>query len=315
MKRILFIALTFLVSQTVFANLNTSKSVIDSSAPKFTEGILFTRVSFPGNVMNEALMKIDFEKGNSKEQLQQLQSSTNNEAYAKKMQESMESMSPEEKAAMGSMMMAAMMSPLYAKIYISGNEVLAKANAINYRLESYMNAGTGIGRMVAVSNDESQNASIRFTSNNIKKVWEKTEVSPEQYTFQVLTEKGSVAGHSCKKAVYTLKNSTNQASSPFQASPAYKLIVWYSDDFSAAINFLHPFYFHLDKGILKIEVHYDKKGKNKMLYEVTGSKPQKLNAQNFQLSSVEPVIDYDTEPMKASMNMLAVFMSQPGSAE
>jgi hypothetical protein len=65
----------------------------------------------------------------------------------------------------------------------------------------------------------------------------------------------------------------------------------------------------LDKGILKIEVHYDKKGRNKLLYEVTHIEAKALTEKDFIVSGVKPVIDWDANPEQASMNVLSVMMS------
>lgn len=273
----------------------------------FTEGVLYTRVSFPGNIMNELLAKIDFEKGNVPEQLKELQRATASKAYTDKVAAQLNTMTADEKASMGTIMMAAMMSPLYAKIHYTEGQVLAKANALNYSMESYMHTGQGKGKMVVISNDKNKDAAIEFSAANMRNIWEKEEVDAGKYEMKHLNEQEIVAGYLCKKVVYT-NNNTGTTDKFGLAKKAYKIIAWYNPEISADINFLHPFYFQLDKGILKIEVHYDTKGKNKMLYEVTRMEQKKLTASDFAVTPVMPVVNWDTHQAQASMNMLAVMM-------
>jgi hypothetical protein len=278
----------------------------------FTEGVLYTRVSFPGNIMNELLSKIDFEKGNILEQLKELQRATASKAYADKVSAQLKTMTAAEKASMGGMLMAAMMSPLYAKINYTEGQVLAKANALNYTMESYMNTRQGKGKMVVISNNKNQDAAIEFSAANMRSVWEKEEVDALKYDVNELAGQEMVAGNLCKKVVYTYKKDAAVSSSRL-VKPAYKLTVWYAPQISADINFLHPFYFQLDKGILKIEVQYDTSGKNRMVYEVTRLEPKKLTTSDFAVTPVMPVVNWDTNQAQASMNMLAVMMSSSGT--
>jgi hypothetical protein len=256
------------------------------------------------------LSRIDFEKGNISEQLKALQTSTNSKAYTDKMAAQLNTMTMEERANMGSMMMAAMMSPLYARIYYTDGKVLAKANAMNYSMESLMNIKDGTGNMVVISNDKSKEAAIEFSAANMKKVWEKEEIDADKYEMKFSPDQEQIAGYWCKKVTYTYKERTGIKS--VFGKQAYKVIVWYSPEINQDINFLHPFYFQLDKGILKIEVHYDKGGKCRMLYEVTGIEPKSLSEKDFLLTPVEPVVNWDTNQITASMNILNVIMSGSG---
>ena len=291
---------------------NIAVTSADTSIRKaFTEGILYTRVSFPGNILNELLSKIDFEKGNIPEQLKELQQATTSNAYAEKAAAQLKTMTADESASMGAMMMGALMSPLYAKIYYTGGKVLAKANALNYSMESYMNTGSGKGKMVVIANDKRNEAAIEFSAASMSHVWEKEKVDAEKYEMKPLPEQEKVAGYLCRKVVYTRKKS--EAASTSLIKPAYKLVVWYAPEMSPDINFLHPFYFQLDKGILKVEVHYDTNGKNKMLYEVTRAEQKPLAENDFAVTPVEPVLNWDTNQTQASMNVLSVMMSTPGA--
>jgi hypothetical protein len=269
----------------------------------FEEGILYTRVSYPGNILNDLLSGIDFSKNNIQDQIRNLQQKTNSTEYAEEIQKKMSTLSEEEKTAMGKMMMGIMFSPLYAKIYVSKKEVLAKTTALNYTMESYMDIQNEKGRMNVLSNNSAEKAAIQFSAKSMKEVWEKEEVGPSKYNIKAIPGTTNIAGYPCSQTIYTYKTKT-----PLQKAP-YKLIVWHSNEIGKEINFFHPFYFEIDKGILKIEVQYDHAGKVKMVYEVTGSESKKLSGTDFQLTSINPVLNWDTNQAEASMKILQAMMS------
>ncbi len=276
-------------------------------AKKFHEGILYTKVSFPGNILNDLLAEIDFSRSDIRDQMKKLQSKTNSVAYSESVQKTMSKLSEEEKNAMGKMMMGIMLSPMYAKIYVSDKAVLAKASAINYTMESYMDNQAGKGRMNVLSNNSEENAAIEFSAGRMKEVWEKEEVGPSKYTLKELPGTTTIAGYACNQTVYTYKLS-DKSETALSKAP-HKLIVWHSNEIGKEINFFHPFYFEIDKGILKIEVQYDQAGKVKMIYEVTGTEVKKLSAADFRLTDVKPVLNWDTNQAEASMKILQAMMA------
>lgn len=292
-------------------NLTTSNPVEftsrDNFAENFQEGILYTKVSFPGNILNELLSEIDFSKPDIQTQLKKLQQKTNSHKYAEKLQKQMNTLSEEEKTAMGKMMMGIMLSPLYAKIYVSKKEVLAKATALNYTMESYMDNQAGIGRMNVLSINSGENAAIKFSAKSMKEVWDKEEVGPGNYHMKEITETTSIAGYNCNQTVYTCKQ-TNKVNTALSKAP-YKVIVWHTNEIGKEINFFHPFYFEIETGILKIEVHYDQAGKVKMIYEVTQAESKKLSPADFQLTSIQPVLNWDNNQTEASMKILQAMMA------
>lgn len=299
-----FLLLTISFSTTIQA----APGVADTTQPvNFTEGVLYTRVSFPGNPINELLAALDFSKGDVQGQLKALQDVQKSEAYAKKAADLISKMSAEEQQAMGFMMMGVFMSPLYATIYFDGEKAMAKAYALNYTLESFMNTTAGNGKMIAVSADKSHAAAIQFSAKSLKDAWQKETADAEHYDIQWLkTTTEKVAGVRCQKVVYTRKAGGNSHGGQ---QTAQKLIAWYAPEVSDRINFAHPFYLNIPHGVLKIEVHYDKGGKNRMVYEVTKIEQKKLNATHFEMTDIQPVVDWDTNQIQASMNMLNVFMS------
>jgi hypothetical protein len=279
----------------------------DYSVKKFDEGILYTKVSFPGNVLNDFLSEIDFSRSDIQDQMKKLQQKTNSMEYAEKVREKMDALSAEEKTAMGKMMMGIMFSPLYARIYVSNKEVLAKATALNYTMESYMDNQNGMGRMNVLSNNSSETAAIEFSAKSMKEVWEKEEIGPSRYSIKDLQGKTTIAGYDCNQTVYTYKLA-DKSQTALSKAP-HKLIVWHSDQIGKEINFFHPFYFEINKGILKIEVQYDQAGKVKIIYEVTGTEVKKLSAADFRLTAVEPVLNWDINQAEASMKILQAMMA------
>lgn len=299
-----------LITSCTAAAAKETNRMSDTTKPLlFSEGIMHTRISFPSNPLNELLSSVDFTKGDVQSQLRNLQNAQQNEAYARKVKAQVDKMAATEKQAMTQMMMAALMSPLYTTIYFDKEKALAKAYALNYRLESFMNVQEGKGKMVAITNDNSNSAAITFSASNLQKAWQKESADAEHYNIQWLNVVEKVGGIPCNKVVYTRKAGKNSSGQLL----AYKLIAWYSPQLSNRINFAHPFYLDIPHGILKIEIHYDVSGKNRMVYEVASIDQKKLSAQDFILTDIQPVLDWDANQVQASMNMLNVFMSQGGS--
>jgi hypothetical protein len=305
MLRFLFFAALFSLYTPAWAT-DANKRADTTKLPAVSEGVLHTRVSFPNNPMNELLSSIDITKGNIQGQLSSLQEAQKREAYSKKIQSQIDKMSAAEQQAMGQIVMAALMSPLHATIYFDNEKALAKAYALNYTLESFMNTQEGRGKMVAIANDNSNAAAITFSAKNLQEAWQKEHVDAEQYNMQWLNTIEAVSGYPCKKIVYTRKSGKDKENQLV----AYKVIAWYTPQINNRINFAHPFYLDIPYGVLKIEVLYDEGGKNRMVYEVTGIEPKRVNASDFTLTDIQPVVDWDTHQAEASINMLNVLMSQ-----
>ncbi|AFD09015.1 hypothetical protein [Solitalea canadensis] len=284
-------------------------SPVYSQGSRFEEGILATRVSFPGTPLGDYFSKLALNEsgaGQSKETQKDLKLQEGN------YQSLLEGLTEEEKATAGTMMLSAMMTPYYAKIYYSKEKVLAKAVALNYRLESFMNMAEKKGMMTAFSKDETNSFGITFSAEEIKKVWQKEEVKPENYAIQQSPNREPVIGYQCIKTIYTYKKG-KQASSYPSANLPYKIIVWSSPQFDASLNFLHPLYLDIPHGILKIEIQYDVKAKFRMVYEVTNAIAKKLAESDYQMKPVENIVDWGENPMAASTGMLSILFS--GSEE
>lgn len=286
-----------------------SYSSVFAQATHFDEGVLVTRVSFPGSVFNEYFSKLvaGESNGNSSGQNQEDQM-----AQAKHFQSLFDKLSEEDKARTGTMMMGAMMTPYYAKIYFSREKALAKAVAMNYRMESFMNMEEKKGLMAAFSKNDGKNFAISFTADQIKKVWQKEEVTPENYTIVQSLTKEPVIGFQCIKTIYTYKKG-KKAANILSSDPPYKIVVWSSPQFDTSLNFFHPLYLDIPHGILKIEVQYDAQSKIKMLYEVVSVTAKHLAESDFIMSPTESVVDWDKDPMAASTGMLSILFS--GSEE
>lgn len=285
----------------------TCSSVFAQGA-HFDEGILVTRVSFPGSVFNDYFSKlVASEKNGNAGQNQDDQM-----AQAKHFQSLFDKLSEEDKARTGTMMMAAMMTPYYAQIYFSKEKALAKAVAMNYRMESFMNMEEKLGLMAAFSKNDEKNFAISFSADQIKKVWQKEEVSPENYTIVQSPIKEPVIGFQCIKTVYTYKKG-KQTANNLSSDPPYKIVVWSSPQFDTSLNFFHPLYLNIPHGILKIEVQYDAQSKIKMVYEVVSATAKQLNESDFGMTPTESVVDWDKDPTAASIGMLSILFS--GSEE
>src|SRR5690606_16655899 len=111
--------------------------------------------------------------------------------------------------------------------------------------------------------------------------WKSATITHEDYDIERLAEEEVVAGYTCKKAIYTLKNSAGVESSDNPRS----LVVYTSASMPKELNFQHPFYIPEDNGILKIDVTYDDAQQNKMVYEIVKVEPKQMEDQDFEIQS------------------------------
>ncbi len=105
--------------------------------------------------------------------MEQLQKNMSNSTYAAKAAAQIEAMSPGEQSIMGTMIMAAMMSPFCAKIKYAGHKVLANAFALNYSIQSYMDSEMQKGKMMIISADKKKEAAIEFSAGSMREISEK----------------------------------------------------------------------------------------------------------------------------------------------
>ncbi|MCB2410079.1 hypothetical protein [Hymenobacter lucidus] len=280
----------------------------------FTQGIITTRVSLPGNPYDKLLSKLDPAKGNIQGQMQQLAASLT-PAEQQQLQTEAAKLSP-------AMTIGAMMLPRKGTIYCRGQEARATTDALTYHLENYFNNATHKGLLLMASQSTPQTVNYTYDAASVKKTWQSIVVTAQDYTAKTSTETALVSGYPSQKTTYTLKPGAAETTSPEPGQLPNKptaLDVWTSAQIPQSLNFAHPVYVAETHGITRLVVYFDKERKQRMVYEFASVQPKAITDQDLKIKTTAPVLDYAKDEMQVGMKMLALMLGggpqQSGSDE
>jgi hypothetical protein len=282
---------------------NAFTLLINAQPKKFTEGIVYSRTSFPGHPLNDSLKKLDYESGDFLEQYGVIQD-------LKKHQKSIKEQD-EQGIKDAFFVSGIMVMPAYSKMYFTPTKTLIKTDALGYHQEVLINSENHTGKLVLADRDKTNQGTINFHTDDMQEVWQKYKVDAAQYSIQKTAETAVIAGYLCKKIIYTFggtSRGTGVSNYIINMLPL-KVTAWYSDDLPPSINLMHTLDFELQKAVLKFEVEYDKNKKNKMLVEVTKLAPQKIEEDKFDLAERAPVVEHKKKGYESGMMIMQVMMN------
>jgi len=295
------ILIVFLSISATFAN---AQQIANKPSPKnFSEGIIYSRTSFPGHPLNDSLKTLDFESGDFVDQYKVIDA-------LKKHQKSIKG-ETEQQIKDAFFVSGMMVIPAYSKMYFTSSKSLIKTDALGYHQETLINTFDNSGKLVLADRDKTNQGTIKFATKDIKEVLQKYQVNAEQYTIQKTAETALIAGYLCKKIVYTFGGTSRGAgvSNYIINLEPKKVTAWYTDDLPPSINLMHTLDFELQKAVLKYEVEYDKNKKNKMLVEIIKLEPKGIEPEKFELNDKAPVVEHKKNGTEASMMFMQVMMN------
>lgn len=286
----------------------TALLVATGSAPapvavaNFTQGVITTKVSLPGNPYDKMLSRIDPAKGDVKAQMHQLAASLT-PAEQQQFQAEAAKLSP-------AMTIGAMMLPRKGTIYCRGQEARATTDALTYHLENYFNNATGKGLLLMASQSAPQTVNYTYDAASVKKTWQSIVVTARDYTSKTTSETLLVAGYPSQKTTYTLKpGATETATEPGQMpTKPVALDVWTSAQIPQSLNFAHPVYVAEAHGITRLVVYFDKERKQRMVYEFASVQSKAITDQDLKIKTTAPVLDYAKDEMQVGMKMMALML-------
>ncbi len=282
---------------------SNSVSVKDKVYAKFTEGVVYSRTSFPGHPLNDSIKTLDFESSDFEEQYKVIDA-------LKKHQKSIKAEN-EQDVKDAFFISGMMILPAYSKMYYTPSKKLILTNALGYQQETFINSTNKTGKIFFADRDKTSQGTIHFNSENFNEVWQKYLINAAQYTIQKTTEIATIAGYPCKKIIYTFGGTSRGpgVSNYVINLLPLKVTAWYTDDLPPAINLMHTLNFELEKAVLKFEVEYDKNHKNRMLVEVIKLEPQKIDEEKFDLADKAPVVVYKKDNFESGMLVMQVMMN------
>ncbi|WP_460621315.1 hypothetical protein [Hymenobacter tenuis] len=285
----------------------SSPAPVGALPATFTQGIITTRVSLPGNPFDKLLSQIDPAKGNVQAQMQQL---------AMRMTPAEQQQFQAEAAKLDpAMAMGAMMLPRKGTIYLRGQEARVSTDGLSYHLENYFDGAKNSGILLLAAQASPEQVAYSYNAATLKKSWQTIVVTEEDYTLKTTTETSLVAGYPSLKTTYTLKpgaatSATNKPGATSQKPVA--LDVWTSAQIPQMLNFAHPVYVKEKHGITKLIVYFDKERKQRMLYEFASVQLKPVTPQDLQIKATTPILDYAKDEMQIGMKSLAIMLGGGG---
>ncbi|TGE24509.1 hypothetical protein E5K00_04665 [Hymenobacter aquaticus] len=269
----------------------------------FTQGVITTRVSMPGNPFDKLLSQVDPAKGNVQAQLQQLAARLS-PAEQQQLQAEAAQLSP-------ALTIGALMLPRKGTIYCRGKEARATTDALTYHLENYFNLATNKGLLRMASQSTPQTVNYTYDAASVKKTWQSIVVTAQDYTSKTSPETTPIAGYPSQKTTYTLKPGaaeTTPAAPGQMPSKPTALDVWTSAQIPQSLNFAHPVYVAEAHGITRLVVYFDKERKQRMVYEFASVQPKAITDQDLKITTTAPVLDYAKDEMQVGMQMLGLML-------
>ncbi|TGE28737.1 hypothetical protein [Hymenobacter metallicola] len=304
--RLLALSVLPLAAGLVAAGYAPVSSATTAPVANFTQGIITTKVSLPGNPYDKMLSKIDPAKGNIQAQIQQLMSSLT-PAEQQQFQAEAATLSP-------AMTIGALMLPRKGTIYCRAQEARATTDALTYHLENYFNHATQKGLLRMTSQSSPQTVNYTYDAATVKKTWQSIVVTTQDYTVKPSSETALVAGYPSQKTTYTLKPGAAEKATPEPGQLSNKptaLDVWTSAQIPQSLNFAHPVYVAEAHGITRLVVYFDKERKQRMVYEFASVQPKAITDQELKVATTAPVLDYAKDEMQVGMQMMALMLGGP----
>jgi hypothetical protein len=277
----------------------------------FTQGVITTRVSLPGNPYDKMLSQLDPAKGDLQGQMQRLAASLT-PAEQQQFQTEAAKLSP-------AMSMGALMLPRKGTIYCRGPQARATTDALTYHLENYFNSAQNKGLLLLASQAKPDKVAYTYDAATVKKTWQSIVVTEVDYTVKPTTETALIAGYPSQKTTYTLKNPAAAAPESGPGQPNQKpfaLDVWTSAQIPQTLNFAHPVYVKEKLGITKLVVYFDKERKQRMVYEFASVQRKPVTDQDLQIKTTGPVLDYAKDEMQIAGKSLGIMLGGgPGQSQ
>ena len=285
-----------------------AQTAVTAPPANFTQGVITTRVSLPGNPYDKLLSRLDPAKGNLQAQMQQVALGLT-PAEQQQFQAAAAKLPP-------ALAIGALMMPRNGTIYCKGPEARATTNALTYHLENYFNSATRQGLLLMASLASPEQVNYTYDAASVKNAWQRIVVTEVDYTVRRTAETALIAGYPSQKTTYTLKPGAAKAA-PAGPGPGQlpdkpvALDVWTSAQIPQLLNFAHPVYVQQADGITKLVVYFDPERKQQMVYEFARVQPRAVTAQELAIKTTAPVLDYAKDGMQVGMKAMAVMLGSP----
>jgi hypothetical protein len=255
----------------------------------FTEGVITTSITFPGNPLNEEMKKM----GNNFDV---------NKIRAMILETMKDTTDKDKGNAIERIMTIASMSvlPLKSQVFVTADKVLYKGESMAYKYDNLYQPADKTGKMIIYSRRDDDKIGITYAANSGSMIVNRPELSETAgYTVTPSKEERTIGGFLCKKIVYTKKENAKGAEG-MNMSPQ-RVELWYTTELPATLNLDQAFKINIEGAILRSEITMGKNAKMKMVYQVTAIQARMLTAKEMKLPEVEENYDADKDGKAASM--------------
>jgi hypothetical protein len=257
----------------------------------FTEGIIYSKATFPLHPIQPVLRRIDFNGDNISSQYIRLKDSLKLDPAG--FEDPM-------------FMSVIFLSPVSMKSTFEKNNSLIESQSLSYQLVNRIVSDSG-QFMIRPFNNNSEKIEVVYQPASIKKIWEKYEINESEFTIQDIPGTDVIAGYVCKKMSFNFNGTSSQVlPSRLIGNIPWKVTVWYSELFPPSINVQQPFYFNLPHGVLKTQAEFDKAGKNKIIYEVTRVVPKDVSNDYFKITPFVLPLKYPAQTEKITTGLMSI---------
>lgn len=259
----------------------------------FTEGVINTTITFPGNPMNEELKKMGGKFDIKK--FYGMMAGVMNDSTEK-----------DKSKAMAKMMNLASISilPVKNQLLYSSVKVLTHGEAMAYRYDNLFDKGSKKGSMVLYSRRNEEKIGYTYSTAVKGSMISRPEITDGMYLINATKEEKEIGGFKCKKVIYNKK--PGQAQGPESGLLPDQIVVWYTSELPAGLNFDQAFNIAVDGAIMRSEIILNKSSKMKMVYQITSIEARKIRPSEFNLPQVDEEFDLDTESRAAAMAFLRI---------
>lgn len=269
---------------------------MNNTEENFNEGKIDVAIHFPGNRLSEILNKVDPSKGDVQQQMQNLMKDLP-KAEAENIKKVMET-NP-------ILAMQIMFAPMLKnEIFVREDHALAKCDGLMYHLENKLNGENETGVVFIQSqHDKSKQLTFEYDKDYFGEIQLQTRIDMDLYDREQTNDTDVIAGYTCTKAIYTLKNSTPMALG--------KLEVWTSGRMPQSLNFIHPFYLEEEHGIMKIVIYQDMGSDTPMVYEFKKVTPTPVSDSEMEIQQSLPVYSGKSDAQTIAAKLMGIMFGNP----
>ncbi len=274
-----------------------AESLVSNHAEEnFSEGRIDVAIHFQGNRLSEILNKVNPSKGDVQQQMQNLMKELS-PAEAENIKKVMES-NP-------ILAMQIMFAPMLKNvIFVRDDHALAKCDGLIYHLENKLDGDNETGVVFIQSQyDKGKQLTFEYDKDYFGEIQLQTRIDMDLYDRQQTNDTEVIAGYTCTKAIYSLKNSTPMALG--------KLEVWTSERMPQSLNFIHPFYLEEEHGIMKIAIYQDMDSDMPMVYEFKKVTPAPVSDSDMEIQQSQPIYSGKSDAQTIAAKLMGIMFGNP----